>query len=143
MAKMNIWSSSAGIVAALMMLAGVVGAVLQFIAWYLPFFQDAPGYTLPLVAFILSIAAMAFGGIAIIVGIFGIPKVLWQIFAFLLLACLLVVPIIIAVNYWNPLGFYYINGEWYLQRPMDFIGFWVGAGGALLTLIVSFFVPSD
>jgi len=143
MAKMNIWSSGAGIVALIFMVAGAVGAVLQFIDFYLPAFQLAPGDTKTLIAFILVIAAMAFCGIAIIVAIFGIPKLLWIIFAFLALACLLVPPIVYAFDPSNPFGFLYFNGLWYQFLQLDFIGFWVGAGGSLLALITGLFVPSD
>ncbi|MHA1446396.1 MAG: hypothetical protein ACTSSN_06885 [Candidatus Heimdallarchaeaceae archaeon] len=139
MTKMNIWSSGAGIVSALFMLAATTGAVLQFIAMYLPLFQAIPG-GIVLMFFIFSIAAMAFGAIAIIVSIFGIPKVLWVLCAFFVFGFTLVFPIIVATQGG---GFLYVQGGYFQIMMMDAIGFWLAAGGGLLAFIIGFFVPSD
>ena len=117
--------------------------VLELIDYYLPVILPLYQLTsepLFLVAFILIIAAIAFAGIAVIVAIFGTPKALWVIFAFLTLACILVMPIIGAIQGG---GFQYIDPLAYQLLPLDFIGFWVGVGGAFLAMIVGLFVPTD
>ncbi len=141
MTKLKVWSSATGLIGMFFLVAGVVGAVLQFIAFYLPAFQAGfYGDPWDLIFFIVSIAAMAFLGLLLILSIFGIPKILWGIFVFLGLACVVVPPIIIATQ----LGvFVYVMGAWYVLMPMDFIGFWLGAGGALIALIFGLVTQAD
>lgn len=141
MTKLKVWSSATGLIGMFFLVAGVVGAVLQFIAFYLPAFQAGfYGDPWDLIFFIVSIAAMAFLGLLLILSIFGIPKILWGIFVFLGLACVVVPPIIIATQ----LGvFVYVMGPWYVLMPMDFIGFWLGAGGALIALIFGLVTQAD
>ena len=98
MTKMNVWSSGAGIITAIFMLAATAGAVLQFIFLYLPLFRFTGGAGLVIMFFIFSIAAMALGALALILSIFGIPKVLWAIFAFLIIGFSLVLPIWMAID---------------------------------------------
>lgn len=148
MTKMNVWSSGAGITTAFFMLAATTGAVLQFIFLYLPLFQIG-GTGIILMFFIFSIAAMAFGALALILSIFGIPKVLWAIFAFLIIGFSLVLPIWMAIS--SGLFPYVVGAAtqfpYLLIVPtnplLDFIAFWLAAGGGLLTFIIGFFVPSD
>jgi len=149
MTKTIYWSSGAGIVSLFFMLAATTGAVFQFIFLYLPVFKLLPGDSLALVMFIISIATMAFGGSALIFSIFGAPKWLWIVFASLLLAGALVIPIIGAIR---GAPFYYFNGV-YSKVPfgliiptnalLDFLGFWMAAAGALVAMIGGFFVPKD
>jgi len=134
MTKLKLWSSATGLIGMFFLVAGIVGAVLQFVALYLPAFTNGLyGDPWDLIFFIVSIAAMAFLGLLLILSIFGIPKVLWGIFVFLGLACVIVPPIIIAAQTGI---FFYVYGIWYLLLPMDFIGFWLAAGGALIALIL-------
>lgn len=141
MTKLKLWSSATGLIGMFFLVAGVVGTVLQFIAFYLPAFQlGFYGDPWDLIFFIVCIAAMAFLGLLLIISIFGIPKILWGIFVFLGLACVIVPPIIIATQ----LGvFVYVMGPWYTLLPMDFIGFWLGAGGALIALIFGLVTQAD
>ncbi len=145
MAKARIWSSGAGIISLLFYLAAIAGTVLQFINWYLPQFQaeylGGSGDIYVLIAFIVLIAAAFFGLLAIIISMFGIPKVLWIIFALATLICIAVFPII---DIFGTAGsFFYIDMTWYGSHALDFIGFWVGAGGAFLAMVIGFFVPQE
>ncbi|MCG3259806.1 MAG: hypothetical protein H7644_08670, partial [Candidatus Heimdallarchaeota archaeon] len=73
MTKLKVWSSATGLIGMFFLVAGVVGAVLQFIAFYLPAFQAGfYGDPWDLIFFIVSIAAMAFLGLLLILSIFGI-----------------------------------------------------------------------
>ncbi len=139
MTKLTIWSSGAGIAALIFMVAATTGAVLQFIALYLPMFQLIPGGIM-LMFFIFSIAAMSFGGIAIIISIFGIPKWLWILCAFFVLGFTLVFPIVLAASGG---GFLYVIGAYFQIMMMDAIGFWLAAGGGLLAMGIGFAIPKD
>ncbi len=146
MAKMKLWSSAPGIIALLFYVAAIVGAVLEFIDFYLP--DVLPGYQadstqiMLLIGFILNIAVASFALIAIILSIFGVPKVLWIIFAFLSLACALVFPIVLLID--SGVGYFmYVDSAWFQGYMMDFIGFWLAAGGSLIAMIVGFFVPTE
>jgi len=146
MTKMNIWSSGVGIVSMIMIVAAITGAVLQFIDVYLPYYfqigYQLGGVSTYLIFFILIIAGAFFALLALIISIFGIPKVLWIIFAFLALACIVVTPIILIFE--PSVGvFLYVEPTWYQAFSLDFIGFWIAAGGALIAMITGFFVPSD
>jgi len=139
MAKLKI-TSPAGMLGLLFLIAGVVGAVFQFIYFYLKAFQFTfYGDPWDLIFFIISIAAMAFLGLLFLISLFGSPKALWIIFAFLGLACVIVPPIIVVIQTGT---FVYIEMGWYTLIPMDFIGFWLAAGGSLLALIFGIFTPS-
>ena len=138
MAKLNM-TSPAGIIGLLFLIAGVVGAVFQFIYFYLPAFQYG-FYIEPydLIFFIISIATMAFLGLLFLIALFGSPKALWIIFTLLGFLCALAAPVIVAIN---TTAFIYIEIGWYYIFPMDFIGFWLAAGGSLLAMIFGFFIP--
>ena len=140
MTKLKV-SSATGIIGLFFLIAGVTGTVFQFIWFYLKAFQFGfYGAPFDLVFFILSIAAMALLGILLIISIFGSPRILWIILVFLGLACVLVPPILIVIQ----TGIFpYVFGGWYVLLPMDFIGFWLAAGGALLALIFGFFIEAD
>ena len=144
MAKARIWSSGAGILSLLFYLAALAGIVLQFIDLYLPQFQTyyleaSTPDTYVLIAFIVIIAGAFLGLLAVIISMFKIPKALWILFALGTLACVVVFPII---DIFGTLGtFLYIDPS--STTLMDFIGFWVGAGGALLAMIIGFFVPKE
>ena len=146
MAKMRLWSTAPGIIALLFYLVAIAGAVLEFIDFYLPVvfatYQADTTQFIWLIMFILNIAVAGFALIAIIISIFGSPKALWIIFAFLSLAASLIFPIIFLVN-----GLYstfiYIEPTWFQTYMMDFIGFWMAAGGSFLAMIVGFFVPKE
>ena len=146
MTKMNMWSSGLGIVSLVMIVASITGAVLQFIDVYLPlYFQfgyQFAGQSIYLVFFILIIAGAFFALLALIISIFGIPKVLWIIFAFLALACIVTTPIIILID--SGVGYFpYVDIAHSQLFLLDFIGFWLAAGGALIAMITGIFVPSD
>jgi len=141
MTKLKVWSSASGIIGLFFLVAAVTGTVFQFIWFYLKAFQfGLYGPPFDLIFFILSIAAMALLGILLIVSIIGIPRVLWLIVAFLGLACVIVAPIMVVIQTGV---FPYVFGGWYVLFPMDFIGFWLAAGGALLSLIFGFFIEAD
>jgi len=145
MAKARIWSSGTGIISLLFFLAGVAGAVLEFIGYYLPEFQDnylnAPTPdTIVLIAFIVIIASAFFALLALIISMFGIPKVLWVIFALASLVCIAVFPIISLIQ-GNPFPF--IDLSYYSSNMLDFLGFWIGVGGTFLAMIFGFFVPKE
>jgi len=140
MAKIKI-SSPPGVVGLLFLIAGIVGVVLQFVDHYLVSFQSSVyGEPYDLIFFILSIAAMAFMGILLLVSLAGCPKALWIVFVFLGLACILFAPIFISVQIGT---FYYVENVWYQLLPMDFIGFWLAGGGALVALIFGFIMPTE
>ncbi|MHA1200300.1 MAG: hypothetical protein ACTSQF_13320 [Candidatus Heimdallarchaeaceae archaeon] len=146
MAKMRLWSSAPGIIALVFFLAAIAGAVLEFVNFYLPevyaTYQADTTQFIWLIGFILNIAVAGFALIAIIISIFGAPKALWIIFAFLSLACALVFPLIIFIS-GATTSFLYIEGAWFQSHMMDFIGFWLAAGGSFLAMIVGFFVPKE
>ena len=146
MTKMNIWSSGLGIGSMIMIVASITGAVLQFVDVYLPlYFQlgyQFAGEGIYLVFFILIIAGAFFALLALVISIFGIPKVLWIIFAFLALACIVTTPIIILID--SGVGYFpYVDSAHAQVFLLDFIGFWLAAGGALIAMITGIFVPSD
>ena len=143
MAKAKIWSSGAGIFSLLFFLVAIAGAVLEFIDYYLPTFQnDYLNATTPeiiaLIAFIVIIAAAFFALLAIVISIFGIPKILWILFAFASLVCIAVFPIISLIQ---GNGFPFIETTYFDSNIMDFLGFWLGVGGSFLAMVIGFFVP--
>lgn len=141
MIKLNVWSSAAGLIGVFFLVAGIVGAVLQFIKLYLPAFQNGFfGDPWDLIFFIISIGAMALLGLMLIMSIIGSPRVLWIIVVFLGLACVLVPPIVFGID---QSLFLYTFGPWYTLNPIDFIGFWIGAGGALIATIFGIFIPAE
>ena len=141
---MRLWSTAPGLIALLFYVAAIVGAVLEFIDLYLPValpaYQSDPSAIINLIGFILNIAVAGFAVIAIIISIFGVPKALWVIFAFLSLACALVFPIILLIDSGV---FMYIDATWFQAYMLDFIGFWLAAGGSFLAMIVGLFVPKE
>jgi hypothetical protein len=149
MAKLRAWSSAPGILGIFFLIAGITGAVFQFIWLYLPYFQLTTGDWQGILFFALSIAAMAFGALILIISLFGIPKVLWIIFAFLVVGCSLVLPIWLAVDTGT---FVYVVGDatqfpYLLLVPtnpmLDFVGFWLAAGGSFLAMIFGIFIPKE
>lgn len=140
MPKVRIWSSAAGFSAMIFYLIGVAGAVLQFIAVYLPSLQDymGGGDLMGLIAFIVNIAIAFFAVLAIIISIFGIPKYLWMIFTFLSLVCVVVIPIVM-LTMGN--AFHYIDLAYFGTNALDFIGFWLGVGGTFFATFIGLFVP--
>lgn len=144
MAKARIWSSGAGIISLLFYLAAIAGIVLQFIELYLPQFQtvylaDPANNIYVLIAFIVIIFGAFLGLLALILSMFKASKVLWILFAFGTLVCVAVFPI---VDIFGTAGtFLYIDPS--AVSLMDFIGFWMGVGGAFLAMIVGFFVPQE
>jgi len=138
--KLRMWSSAAGFSALIFYLIGVAGAVLQFIDVYLDGFKDymSGGDLMGLINFIIIIAVAFFAVIAIFISIFGIPKYLWLVLVFLSLACIVVIPIV-GVIQGN--AFHYIELTWFDTNPLDFIGFWLGAGGTFLATFIGLFVP--
>jgi len=133
----KVFNSGQGLIALLFYLAAAVGGFLDGYMFWLPLYQSS-GETMHLIAMILLFAVAGFAVIAIVIALFGIPKVLWIIFAFLSLACV-VVPMLISV--FQGTAFAYFNLGWYQSYKWDFIGFWLAAGGSFLALIVGFFIP--
>jgi len=138
--KARIWSSAAGFSALIFFLIGVAGAVLQFISVYLPGLEDymGGGDIYGLINFIIIIAVAFFALLAIFISIFGIPKFLWLVLTFLSLACIVVIPIIGLIE---GNAFHYIDIAYFNSTPLDFIGFWLGAGGTFLATLIGLFVP--
>ena len=147
MAKKNFVSTGSGKLALLFMIIGIVGVVIQFIYLYLPLIQVGAGDAAATADFILSIVALAFGGLAIIMSVFVIPRNLWIILTSLVFTCILIPVIIYSIVYRL---FPYV-GSFALQYPylivvptnplLDFIGFWMAAGGVLFAILISFKVP--
>ena len=92
-----------------------------------------------LINFIIIIAVAFFAVIAILISLFGIPKYLWLTLTFLSLVCIVVIPII-GVIQGN--AFYYIELSHFDTNPLNFIGFWLGAGGTFLATFIGLFVPT-
>ncbi|MHA1954905.1 MAG: hypothetical protein ACW96U_13265 [Candidatus Heimdallarchaeaceae archaeon] len=104
---------------------------------------------------ILMIAMFAVAGfclISLVISLFGIPKALWIILAFLSLACAVAVALLMFLlpdlaSALGVSGFVYFSLDWYnlnlLGIPVmwDFIGFWLAAGGSFLALVFGFFIP--
>ena len=140
MAKTRVWTSFPGILGLLFMAAAVVGGIFEGIYLWLPLYQLTSEVVI-LIMMILVFAGAGFAGLAIIISIFGIPKALWIVFAFLALGCIIapaIVTLIALEGY-----FVYIDLGWYALIPMDFIGFWLGAGGSFLAFLLGFFIPKD
>ena len=96
-----------------------------------------------------GVLAFAFVVTAIIIAVFKIPKWIWIVAAFFVLIFAILLPAILG----GMLGFFpYVYSPvfqfpwiWMAALPLnpslDFIGFWMAAGGALLVMITGFFVP--
>jgi len=141
MAKARVWTSFPGILGLLFMAAAAVGGILEGIYWWLPMYQLSGGDVIGLVMTILVFAGAGFAGLNIIISIFGIPKALWIVFAFLAFGCILAPALLIIIALEG--YFIYASMVWYHAVPMDFIGFWLGAGGSLLAFLIGFFIPRD
>ena len=135
-----------------MYVAGAVGGFFSGYFFWLPAYQAATGTGGELIFLILMIAMFAVAGfclIALVISLFGIPKVLWIILAFLSLACVVTVSLLMVLlgDLATALGLYgypYLNLAWYnasTNQMWDFIGFWLASGGSFLALIFGFFVP--
>jgi len=145
MAKLQIWSSGVGLGALIFYLAAVAGGFLSAYFFWLPTYRSLIGLELEIFALIMMIVMFAgtgFGAIAVLFSIFGIPKIMWIIFALLTLACVIATAIVVTVAFEG--HFVYINLAWYqgsTETMFDFLGFWLAAGGSLLAFILGIFVP--
>ncbi|MHA1954904.1 MAG: hypothetical protein ACW96U_13260 [Candidatus Heimdallarchaeaceae archaeon] len=137
MASAKIFTSGLGLISLLFYLAGAVGGFLDGYFFWLPLYQ-LTSETMHLIAMILLFAVAGLCVIALIIALFGIPKVMWIILAFLSLACV-VVPMLISV--FQGTAFVYFDLAWYNLFMWDFIGFWLAAGGSFLAFVFGFFVP--
>ena len=140
--KVRVWSSAAGFSALIFYLIGVAGAALQFIYAYLPGFQDeymVGGDTMYLIYFIIILAVAFFAVLAIFISIFGIPRYLWLTLTFLSLACIVAIPLI-GLGFGNSFPYFDINFA-DTEAMLNFIGFWLGAGGTFLATFIGLFVP--
>ncbi len=140
MAKARVWTTVPGILGLLFMAAAAVGGILEGIYLWLPMYQLS-SEVIALVMTILVFAGAGFAVLNIIISIFGIPKALWIVFAFLAFGCILAPALLIIIGLEG--YFVYIDMGWYALIPMDFIGFWLGAGGSLLAFLIGFFIPKD
>jgi len=149
MAKLRAWSSAPGAISIFFLIAGITGAVFQFIWLYLPYFQIASGDWQGIMFFAFSIAAMAFGAFTLILSLIGITRAVWIIFTFLVIGFTLVLPVWIAIDTGI---FVYVVGDaatnpFLLVIPtnplFDFIGFWLAAGGSFLAMFIGFFIPKE
>ncbi len=145
MAKLQIWSSGVGLGAMLFYAAAAAGAFLSAFFFWLPTYRNLAGDQLEIFALIMMIVMFAgagFGAIALIFSLFGIPKIMWILFALLTLACVVATAIVITVAFEG--NFVYISLAWYqasTETMFDFIGVWLAAGGSLLAFILGLFCP--
>ena len=146
MAKLQIWSSGVGLGAMLFCAAGAAGAFLSAFFFWLPTYRNNIGSSVEIFTLIMMIVMFAgagFAAIALIFSIFGIPKIMWIIFALLTLACVVATAIVITVAFEG--YFVYFDLGWYQfssDTMFDFIGMWIAAGGSLLAFILGIFVPT-
>lgn len=128
-------------------IVGVVGVIFQFIYLYLPLIKLGEGDAAVLADFILIILALAFGGLAIILSIFVIPRNLW----IFLVVSVIVFTIIPPIIYSAVMGTFPYVTSFAVQFPyllvaptnplLDFIGFWMAIGGSLIASIIGFTLP--
>ena len=136
--------------------AGAVGGFFSGYFFWLPIYQEAIGSGGELIFMILMIVMFAVAGlclIALIISLFGIPKALWVILAFLSLACAVVVALLMFMlgdlaSALGVSGFVYFDLAWYnleilpgVLAMWDFIGFWLAAGGSFLALVFGILTP--
>ncbi|MCG3226007.1 MAG: hypothetical protein H7645_03750 [Candidatus Heimdallarchaeota archaeon] len=148
MASLKVWTSGVGIIAMLMYVAGAVGGFFSGFFFWLPLYQ-AYAETIFLILMIAMFAVAGFCLIALVISLFGLPKALWIIFAFLSLACVVTVALLMFLltdlaTALGISGFVYFDLGWYNLSPeamWDFIGFWLAAGGSFLALVFGFFIP--
>jgi hypothetical protein len=155
MSKLQVWSTFPGILGMLFFAACATGGILSAVGFWLPSYQNAVA-TLPeaapiLLAFmIIAFAAALFFVIILILSLFNVvPKALFIIFALLALICAAGPGIVIALAfspwiadlYGVTVAFIYVSNLWYAMVPLDFIGWWLAAGGGLLAFIFGFFIP--
>ncbi len=147
MAKKTIVTTTAGKIALFFLITAIVGVIFQFIYLYLPLIGLSGGDAALTAEFMFGIFALAFGGLALILSIFVIPRNLWIGLVISVLVFAFIPPIIYAVitgtfPYFN--GFFY-KYSMFLVVPtnpmMDFVGFWMAVGGSLIAAIVGFTLP--
>lgn len=147
MAKKMLVSSGSGKLALFFLIVGIAGVIMQFIYLYLPLIQQGAGDAASTADFILSILALAFGGLALVLSVFVIPRNLWIVLVSLVFFCTLIPVIIFAITMRS---FPYVMG-YAFQMPymlvlpldplMDFIGFWLAIGGSLFAALIGFSAP--
>ncbi|NPD90259.1 MAG: hypothetical protein HGN29_16225 [Asgard group archaeon] len=152
MASLKVWTSGFGILAMLFYVAGAVGGFFSGFFLWLPTYQANTGTGGEMIFLILMILMFVVAGlclISLIISLFGIPKVLWIILAFLSLGCAVAVSLLMFMlgdlaSALGLAGFAYFDLGWYqasTEQMWDFIGFWLAAGGSFLALVFGFFVP--
>jgi hypothetical protein len=153
MASIKVWTSGLGILAMLFYVAGAVGGFFSGFFYWLPIYQNntiAEANTILLILMILMFAVAGFCLIALVISLFGIPKALWVILAFLSIACAVVPSILmfmlpdLGTILGGVVGFVYFDLSWYqasAAQMWDFIGFWLAAGGSFLALVFGILTP--
>ena len=152
MASAKVWTSGLGILSMLFYVAGAVGGFFSGYFFWLPIYQAAIGSAAETIFLILMIVMFAVAGfclIALVISLFGIPKALWIILAFLSLACAVTISLLMVLlpdlaTAFGLYGYPYIDLGWYqasAEQMWDFIGFWLAAGGSFLALVFGFFIP--
>ena len=124
----------------LFMLIGFTGVIIQFSVLYLPSIILFPGEPIIIMVFVLNLAAMIIGFVAIIMSMFRIHKVLWSICAFFVLVFTLVYPIITASLTGE---FPYISEVYFMFAMKDFIGFWLAVSGSLFSFLFGLLLPKS
>ena len=102
MAKLQIWSSGVGLGAMLFCAAAAAGGFLSAYFFWLPTYRNNIGTSVEIFTLIMMIVMFAgtgFAAIALLFSIFGIPKIMWIIFALLTLACVIATAIVITVAF--------------------------------------------
>ena len=149
MAKRIFVSYRNGKISFLLMIIGVIGVVFEYASLHSYLVPYAGGDTATFVYVLLGTLALASGSLAIILSIFKISKWVWVMLSSFVLVFIILPPAIFG----GMLGFFpYFYGNlfsmpWMLfaglpiNPAVDFIGFWMAVGGALLSIISGSFVP--
>ncbi len=149
MAKKIFVSSKNGKISYLLMMLGVIGVVFEYATLHSLLVPHAGGDTLILTYVFFGTLALVSGGLALILAIFKIPRWVWILLSSFVLVFIILPPAISS----GMIGIfpYFFGGAfsmpWMLfaglpiNPPVDFIGFWMATGGALLSIISGFFVP--
>ena len=147
MPKNIIMTSGQGIFAFLFLIVATIGTVFQFVTLYQHFLTAFPGITLYIILFSFSISAMVSGGTGILWSLLRPSKFQVISAAFFIMAFALFTPIYTAATGGN---FPYVIGmfsqvPWMITLPtipmLDFAGFWMAAGGGLMTMLIGFAIP--
>ncbi|MHA2358487.1 MAG: hypothetical protein ACXABK_06945 [Candidatus Heimdallarchaeaceae archaeon] len=134
----KVYNSGAGLLALLFYAAVGVGGF--FMGYFYRLGEYTAGDIISLVNMILVFAAAGFAVIALVIALFGIPRFLWILFAFLSLVCAFL-PLLLPLFAGGSFDFVYISLSWYGSNMFDFIGFWLAIGGSFLALVFGFFIP--